>query len=78
MARTRPTPRYACVIDRTIKSGGTDDDRIVAVGLLTQRDLAMLGTRFDRAFPVDADNGDFSHLLQAIDAADRLHRNRQR
>ena len=78
MARTGRSPRYAPVTDKTMKSERSDDDRIVAIGLLTQRDLAILGSRFDRVFPVDADDQDFSNLLEAIDAADRRHRNLQR
>ena len=48
-------------------------DRIVAVGLLTRRDLNLLGPTFDRAWPVE-DAPAFSELLRAIDEADRrLH-----
>lgn len=43
-------------------------DRIVAVGLLTARDLEVLGTGFRRAFPVDPD-AEFDDLLAAIDRA---------
>ncbi|HEU4957427.1 MAG TPA: hypothetical protein VFT40_07365 [Sphingomicrobium sp.] len=43
---------------------------IVAIGLLTQQDLEMLGQGFDRAFPID-DALVFEDLLQAIDRADR-------
>ena len=45
-------------------------DRIVAVGLLTQRDLNMLGPAFDRVWPVE-ETPSFSELLRAIDDADR-------
>ena len=48
----------------------SDDGAIVAVGLLTQRDLAALGSDFSRAFPVD-DTPCFNGLLVAIDEADR-------
>ena len=44
--------------------------RIVAIGLLTQQELEMLGHGFDRAYPVD-DDLVFEDLLQAIDRADR-------
>ena len=44
--------------------------RIVAVGLLTQRDLDLLGAGFDRAFPID-ETPCFGELLRAIDEADR-------
>lgn len=46
------------------------DERIVAVGLLTRRDLNLLGPTFDRAWPVEEAPG-FSDLLRAIDEADR-------
>lgn len=45
-------------------------DRIVAVGLLTERDLTLLGPTFDRAWPVE-EAPMFSELLRAIDEADR-------
>ena len=45
-------------------------DRIIAVGLLTQKDLTLLGPTFDRAWPVE-EAPMFSELLRAIDAADR-------
>jgi hypothetical protein len=48
-------------------------ERIVAVGLLTRRDLNLLGPTFDRAWPVEDAPG-FNELLRAIDEADRrLH-----
>jgi hypothetical protein len=46
------------------------DQRIVAVGLLTQNDVRLLGPTFDRCWPVE-DSPCFSGLLQAIDEADR-------
>ena len=45
-------------------------DRIVAVGLLTRRDLTLLGPTFDRIWPVE-EAPHFSQLLRAIDDADR-------
>jgi hypothetical protein len=42
------------------------NDRIVAVGLLTARDLDVLGTGFKRIFPVDEDTS-FDDLLAQID-----------
>lgn len=50
----------------------SDNQRIVAVGLLTHRELELLGQGFDRAFPIDADNV-CEALLRAIDEADRIH-----
>jgi hypothetical protein len=45
-------------------------DRIVAVGLLTQQDLRILGPTFDRIWPVE-EAPHFNELLRAIDEADR-------
>ena len=45
-------------------------DRIVAVALLTQRDLDLLGPAFEWAWPVDQ-APHFKGLLEAIDEADR-------
>ncbi len=45
-------------------------ERIVAVGLLTQREVDALGPSFARLWPVD-ETPCFSSLLQAIDEADR-------
>ena len=49
---------------------------IIAVALLTRRDLDRLGAGFSRAFPV-TEVPCFGELLVAIDKADReLHRQR--
>ena len=45
-------------------------DRIVALGLLSQRDLDTLGPSFYRVYPVD-EAPCFGELLAAIDEADR-------
>lgn len=45
-------------------------ERIVAVGLLTRRDLNLLGPTFDRTWPVEEAPA-FDTLLRAIDEADR-------
>lgn len=45
------------------------EERIVAVGLLTQRDLEVLGHGFSRLWPVDQ-TPCFTDLLEAIDQAD--------
>jgi hypothetical protein len=47
-----------------------DPERIVAVGLLTQQDLNLLGPTFDRIWTVEDAPG-FNELLRAIDDADR-------
>jgi hypothetical protein len=49
-------------------------ERIVAVGLLTRRDLQMLGDRLERLWPVE-DSPTFHGLIEAIDKADREFQN---
>lgn len=46
-----------------------NDQRIVAVGLLTDQDLELLGNTFKRLWPIENAPA-FSELLQAIDEAD--------
>lgn len=46
-----------------------EPEPVVAIGLLTARDLDILGSGFRRAFPID-DASCFDELLRAIDAAD--------
>ena len=43
---------------------------IVAIGLLTREDLALLGPQFERAYPVDQAPC-FGELIHAIDEAER-------
>lgn len=45
-------------------------ERIVAIGLLTRRELNLLGPTFERAWPVE-DVPAFGELLRAIDEAER-------
>lgn len=45
-------------------------DRIVAVALVTQPELELLGPSFARAYPVEQ-TPCFAELLRAIDDADR-------
>ena len=45
-------------------------ERIIAVGLLTRRDLELLGPTFERLWPVE-EAPHFNELLRAIDDADR-------
>jgi len=47
-------------------------DRFVAAGLLTQRDLDVLGCGFRRAFPLKQTT-DFTFLLTQIDEAERRY-----
>jgi hypothetical protein len=46
----------------------TDRDRVVAIGLLTQRDLDMLGDGLRHVYRVD-ESRKFDDLLLAIDEA---------
>jgi hypothetical protein len=48
-------------------------ERIIAIGLLTGRDLHRLGPAFSRAYPI-GDASCFDGLLSAIDEADRNFR----
>jgi len=52
-------------------------EHIVAVGLLTRRDLEVLGPTFDRAWPVE-EAPHFTELLRAIDEADQRLQQRSR
>jgi hypothetical protein len=51
--------------------------RIVAVGLLTEHDLSLLGEGFRRAYRLDEAH-DFGDLLAEIDAAERDNRDSDR
>ena len=53
-------------------------ERLVAIGLLTQRDLDVLGTGFRRLFPLPASPADFDTLIVAIDEAERHLRSEPR
>jgi len=44
-------------------------ERIVAIGLLTQKELSSLGPAFDRAWPIDRAPA-FPDLIRAIDEAE--------
>ncbi len=48
-------------------------ERVIAIGLLTQRDLDRLGPAFARLWPVE-ETPCFNGLLVAIDEADRAIR----
>ncbi len=45
------------------------EERIVAIGLLTQREVELLGHGFSRLWPVD-ETPCFTELIKAIDEAD--------
>ena len=51
-------------------------EHIVAVGLLTERDVGLLGPTFDRLWPVE-EAPSFASLLKAIDEADAELRRRE-
>lgn len=48
----------------------SEDNRVIAIGLLTAHDLQKLGPMFSRAYPVQ-DAPLFDELLAAIEKADR-------
>ena len=50
------------------------NDRIIAIGLLTARDVDVLGVGFRRLYPVD-EVPNFTDLLRMIDDAERDMRN---
>jgi hypothetical protein len=65
----------AAFMESILNCGAFMPERIVAIGLLTRRDLSLLGPTFDRAWPVE-DAPEFDELLHAIDDAERkLQRN---
>ncbi|MFD1789734.1 hypothetical protein ACFSC3_19440 [Sphingomonas floccifaciens] len=47
-------------------------DRIVAIGLLTQHDLDLLGSGFDRAFALEEDDA-FADLVARLDQIPAVH-----
>ena len=47
-------------------------ERIVAVGLLTQSNLDLLGAALKKVYPIQ-DTPCFTELISAIDEADREH-----
>lgn len=55
--------------------GQADDQRIVAVGLLTRREVTELGAQLSRLYPV-RDDSKFADLIEAIDRADRDYHRR--
>jgi len=52
---------------REIVAAMNDDGKIVAVGLLTQTNLSMLGSSLKIVFRVDQDTAEFDELLHALD-----------
>ena len=52
-----------------MRFGIMNQERIIAVGLLTRRDLNLLGPTFSRAWPVEEAPA-FPELLRAIDEAE--------
>ena len=51
--------------------------RVVAVGLRSERDLSLLVEGFRRIYRLDHEH-DFTELLTRIDAAERMHRESRR
>ena len=54
------------VLGPLVEAGVTSDDKIVAVGFLSARDLEVLGAGLRRHFPIPRD-GVFASLLQRLD-----------
>ena len=53
-------------------------DRIVAIGLLTEQEVTLLGPAFNRLWPVE-EAPHFDEMLRAIDSADQeLHQAKPR
>jgi len=50
------------------------DQKVVAVALLTQRDLDLFGSGLRNVFPVDQSRDDWIALLDAIDQADKRNK----
>ena len=46
----------------------TDEERFVAIGLLTETNIRMLGPSLRQVFPIPEDNR-FDNLLKALDDA---------
>lgn len=57
-------------------NGHEENDRVVAVGLLTRREVSDIGAHLSRLYPVEEESP-FSELLEAIDEADRRCRRRE-
>lgn len=55
-------------------SGSDERGRVVAVGLLTQDEVSLIGAQLSRLYPIK-DDCQFADLIEAIDQADRdFHR----
>lgn len=50
----------------------TEQDRIVAVSLLTEQELTAVGQGLKHVYPIGADHP-FNDLLRAIDLAEQAH-----
>lgn len=57
-------------------AGAKKDDRIVAVGLLAETTLKMLGSSLKKVFRVEDHGGRFEPLLHALDDAARERKRR--
>jgi hypothetical protein len=71
-AAIRNVGRFQDTAERSeqVTERSRDGHRVVAIGLLTQRDLDILGVGFRRAIPLTGP-GEFDELLARIDEADR-------
>lgn len=61
------TKRYQAVLG-PLRYIAVADDPFVAVGLLTETNIRMLGSSLRQVFPIPEDN-QFDELLQALDEA---------
>jgi hypothetical protein len=68
-----PRPRYFIDPAKEFRAIGSalvfamENERIVAVGLLTQTNLRMLGSSLKTVFAVDDGTAEFDDLLRALD-----------
>ena len=69
---TGESSRCVSYLLRCTVTCGRDINEIVAVGLLTRADIELLGTSFNRLWPVEEVPGS-GELLAAIDDADRKY-----
>jgi hypothetical protein len=63
-------PVTNCTAPKLVRLSAVEQDPIIAIGLLTKRDVDRLGPTFQRIYPVD-ETPCFGDLLAAIDEAER-------
>jgi hypothetical protein len=60
-------------MSRDVESMVAGNERIVAVGLLSERELKLVGQTLQRLYHIDEGGDAFDELIAAIDAADRKY-----